>query len=189
MAQRSSSSSSYRKGMRGSLLAGLTLAVTIAAIGCSPSSPPEATTPESPSSEVASLAESLAAQQAATPDETAPEAPKAEPVTKLKIENLKKGTGAKAKNGDVLTVHYTGWLTDGTKFDSSKNSGRQPFAFPLGAQKVIPGWDKGMLGMKVGGKRKLTIPPDMGYGEQGTPGGPIPPNATLVFEVELLKIN
>jgi len=105
-------------------------------------------------------------------------------VTELKIEELKVGTGEEAKTGKQVKVHYTGWLTDGKKFDSSLDRG-QPFSFMLGAGQVIPGWDKGVAGMKVGGKRKLTIPPQLGYGEHGA-GGVIPPNATLVFEVELL---
>ena len=96
------------------------------------------------------------------------------------------GEGPSAKGGDRVIVNYTGWLTDGTKFDSSKDR-NQPFSFTLGNGDVIPGWDKGVAGMKAGGKRKLTIPPDLGYGAQGA-GGVIPPNATLVFEVELLQI-
>lgn len=106
-------------------------------------------------------------------------------VKELKIEDLKKGTGEEATNGKTVSVHYTGWLTDGKKFDSSLDRG-QPFDFKLGTGQVIPGWDKGVAGMKVGGKRKLTVPPDMGYGPNGM--GPIPPNATLVFEVELLAV-
>ena len=103
----------------------------------------------------------------------------------LKIEDLTVGTGAVATPGTSVTVDYTGWLSDGTKFDSSV--GREPFKFRLGAGEVIPGWDEGVKGMRVGGKRKLTIPPEMGYGAAGA-GGVIPPNATLVFEVELHQV-
>jgi FKBP-type peptidyl-prolyl cis-trans isomerase FkpA len=104
----------------------------------------------------------------------------------LKYEDLKVGTGDTAEAGKIVSVHYTGWLTSGTKFDSSKDRG-QPFEFPLGGGRVIKGWDEGVRGMKVGGVRKLTIPPELGYGARGA-GGVIPPNATLVFEVELLKV-
>ena len=105
---------------------------------------------------------------------------------KLIMEDLVVGTGAAAASGQKVTVHYTGWLTNGTKFDSSKDRG-DPFVFPLGKGQVIKGWDQGVQGMKVGGKRKLTIPPEMGYGSRGA-GGVIPANATLVFEVELLGV-
>ena len=104
----------------------------------------------------------------------------------MKIEELVVGTGAEATSGKTVSVHYTGWLTDGKKFDSSKDRGKT-FDFRLGAGQVIRGWDEGFAGMKVGGKRKLTIPPEMGYGKQGA-SGVIPPNATLVFEVELLGV-
>jgi FKBP-type peptidyl-prolyl cis-trans isomerase FkpA len=104
----------------------------------------------------------------------------------LIIEDLVAGDGAEATPGIEVTVHYTGWLTDGKKFDSSKDRD-DPFVFPLGGGRVIRGWDEGVQGMKTGGRRKLTIPPDLGYGAHGA-GGVIPPNATLVFEVELLAV-
>lgn len=107
-------------------------------------------------------------------------------MSELIIEDLTTGQGDEATAGRTVIVHYTGWLTDGTKFDSSKDR-NDPFDFPLGAGHVIRGWDQGVAGMKVGGTRKLTIPPEMGYGSRGA-GGVIPPNATLVFEVELLAV-
>jgi peptidylprolyl isomerase len=107
-------------------------------------------------------------------------------VMELKIEDLVVGTGAEAKAGDTVSVHYTGWLENGTKFDSSLDSG-QPIEFVLGTGRVIKGWDQGLLGLKVGGKRKLTIPASLGYGEFGA-GDLIPPHATLIFEVELVAI-
>jgi FKBP-type peptidyl-prolyl cis-trans isomerase len=107
-------------------------------------------------------------------------------VTELKINNVQEGSGAEAVTGKRVTVHYVGKLTDGKQFDSSVDRG-QPFSFNLGAGEVIKGWDEGVAGMKVGGKRQLIIPPHMGYGERGA-GAVIPPNATLVFDVELLKV-
>jgi len=104
----------------------------------------------------------------------------------LEIEILQEGTGDEAKDGDSVSVHYTGTLVDGTKFDSSVDRG-QPFQFGLGAGQVIRGWDLGVKGMKVGEKRKLTIAPELGYGARDM--GSIPPNSTLIFEVELLGIN
>jgi FKBP-type peptidyl-prolyl cis-trans isomerase FkpA len=104
----------------------------------------------------------------------------------LVIEELKIGTGKVAKAGDTVSVHYLGKLTNGKKFDSSYDR-KEPFSFTLGAGQVIKGWDEGVAGMKVGGMRKLTIPASLGYGERGA-GGVIPPNATLVFEVKLLKV-
>jgi FKBP-type peptidyl-prolyl cis-trans isomerase FkpA len=103
----------------------------------------------------------------------------------LVIEDLVVGSGAQVQNGDTVSVNYTGWLEDGTKFDSSYDR-NQSFEFKLGTKAVIAGWDQGIAGMQVGGKRKLTIPPELAYGSQGIPGV-IPPNATLVFEVELLE--
>jgi FKBP-type peptidyl-prolyl cis-trans isomerase FkpA len=105
----------------------------------------------------------------------------------LQIEEIKVGDGAVATTGQFVSVHYTGWLTNGSKFDSSKDRD-EPFEFPLGQRNVIAGWDEGVQGMQVGGVRKLTIPPQLGYGARGA-GGVIPPNATLVFEVELLDIH
>jgi FKBP-type peptidyl-prolyl cis-trans isomerase len=158
------------------------IAFTAALITSGCASQPKAATPQP------------AAQSEPTPDPqasaTASASLPAEPVaaaTALKIEDVKVGKGAEAKTGDLVTVNYTGYLTDGTKFDSSLNPGRQPFQFTIGQGQVIQGWEQGFAGMKVGGTRKLTIPPEMGYGAQGQ--GAIPPNAVLVFDVELLGVN
>jgi FKBP-type peptidyl-prolyl cis-trans isomerase FkpA len=105
----------------------------------------------------------------------------------MKIEKIASGDGAAPKSGDTVTVHYSGWLTDGTKFDSSVDRD-EPFSFVLGTGQVIQGWDQGVAGMRVGDKSRLTIPPELAYGAQGYPGA-IPPNATLVFEVELLSVS
>ncbi|MBL8956916.1 MAG: FKBP-type peptidyl-prolyl cis-trans isomerase [Myxococcaceae bacterium] len=104
----------------------------------------------------------------------------------LQTEDIKVGTGAEAKAGQKVAVHYVGTLTNGSKFDSSRDRG-EPFEFKLGAGQVIKGWDQGVAGMKIGGVRKLTVPPELGYGAGGFPPV-IPPNSTLVFEVELLKV-
>ena len=104
----------------------------------------------------------------------------------LKYEDITEGEGTVAGAGQTVTVHYTGWLENGSKFDSSKDR-NDPFSFRLGGGQVIRGWDEGVAGMKVGGTRKLTIPPQLGYGARGA-GGVIPPNATLIFEVELLEV-
>jgi len=126
----------------------------------------------------------------AAADTSAPSKTKGKPVTTpsgLKYWDLKKGTGAVAKAGDSVQVHYTGWLTEGKKFDSSVDRG-SPFVFKLGAGMVIKGWDEGVAGMKVGGKRQLHIPAELGYGARGA-GDAIPPNAELIFDVELLGLS
>jgi len=110
-----------------------------------------------------------------------------ESVEDLQIEDIVTGTGDEAVSGKSVTVHYTGTLTNGTKFDSSLDRD-EPFSFNLGSGMVIKGWEEGIVGMKVGGTRKLTIPPSMAYGTSGTPDGSIPPNSTLIFEVELLGV-
>jgi FKBP-type peptidyl-prolyl cis-trans isomerase len=124
-----------------------------------------------------------AAVKAARELGTATENPVVATDSGLRYIAVKQGEGDAAKAGDSVTVHYTGWLVNGEKFDSSVDRG-QPFEFPLGGGRVIKGWDLGVAGMKVGGVRKLIIPPNLGYGSRGT--GPIPPDSTLIFEVELL---
>ncbi len=117
--------------------------------------------------------------------ETLPSSNESE-ISSLIQQDIETGKGATAQAGDLVTVHYTGWLKNGTQFDSSLTRG-EPFQFPLGAGRVIPGWDQGVAGMKEGGKRKLTIPSALGYGARGA-GDLIPPNSTLIFEVKLLKV-
>lgn len=148
----------------------LSLLLVVALLGCRSSET------EAPASEAPAPAAEAPAPEAApvAPDTTA----------QLQIEDVSEGNGMAAQNGDLVIVHYTGKLPNGTVFDSSV--GRQPIRFVLGRGEVIPGWDQGLLGLKVGGKRKLTIPPHLGYGASGS--GPIPPNATLLFDVELLDI-
>jgi len=143
---------------------------------------PAKTAPKAPKAEMPSE------KPAPNPAKEAPkaEAKKVKTETGLEYEIIKEGTGAAPKAGQTVVVHYTGWLTDGKKFDSSVDRGK-PFKFQLGAGRVIRGWDQGLALMKVGDKRKLTIPPELGYGARGA-GGAIPPNATLIFEVELLGI-
>ena len=166
-----------------SIFVSLLAAVVIAALaltGCSPKqeTPAEQTQPAATESAQATPPAETTAPVPAQPAE------QPEPA-KLVIKDKKVGKGAAAKAGDLVTVNYTGWLTDGTQFDSS--IGKKPYQFLLGAGRVIPGWDQGVVGMKVGGIRRLTIPSDLGYGPSGN--GPIPPGATLLFEIEMLKIN
>jgi FKBP-type peptidyl-prolyl cis-trans isomerase len=134
------------------------------------------------------LASSMACSQAAAPTTQGLSAKTTEVTMPdgLKFTDDQVGTGTEAQTGKTVSVHYTGWLADGTKFDSSRDR-NTPFSFPLGQGQVIKGWDEGVAGMKVGGKRTLTIPADLGYGARGA-GGVIPPNATLKFEVELLDV-
>ena len=108
-------------------------------------------------------------------------------MAELQIEEIVPGTGSSPTQGQTVVVHYTGWLTDGKKFDSSVDRG-EPFEFQIGVGQVIQGWDQGVSTMKVGGKRKLTIPPELAYGDKNVGGGLIPPNSTLIFEVELLDL-
>ncbi len=130
------------------------------------------------------------AQGGGKPDTSAPTKVTGEPKTTasgVKYWDIKVGTGAVATRGQSVTVHYTGWLENGKKFDSSVDRG-EPFTFRLGAHEVITGWDEGVAGMKVGGKRQLKIPPAAGYGSRNVGNGLIPPNSTLIFDVELLKV-
>lgn len=122
----------------------------------------------------------------ATPEPTMPPRETFNPVTKLETKDLVVGKGKTAVKGSKVTVHYTGWLSSGVVFDSSLKPGREPFEVTLGNGEVIAGWDEGLIGMKEGGKRLLTIPPDKAYGASGA--GPIPANSSLRFEVELLKV-
>lgn len=129
---------------------------------------------------------SLTTVSSATDKETKSMAEQTVTESGLKYVDLVVGTGRQAELGDTASVHYTGWLADGKKFDSSLDR-KEPFSFRLGAGQVIKGWDEGVMGMNIGGKRKLTIPPQLGYGARGA-GGVIPPNATLTFDVELLDL-
>jgi FKBP-type peptidyl-prolyl cis-trans isomerase len=147
---------------------------------------PEPIQGETPSTTAAEAKPAAQPSAAPTPTPT-PAQPPPDPNAKLEIKDLVVGKGAEAKAGDTVKVHYVGTLTNGDEFDASKKHGNEPFQFDLGKGRVIKGWDDGVAGMKEGGKRKLTIPPHLGYGARGA-GAKIPPNSTLVFEVELVEV-
>lgn len=182
----------------GLLLLVIALAVVMVLGGCKAKETPTATAPAQPAATAETPAPALEAPKPASPTgkEEAVEAarklgtPSENPIVTtasgLQYIDVKTGDGAEAVTEKLVSVHYTGWLVNGTKFDSSKDRG-QPFQFPLGAGRVIKGWDEGVAGMKIGGVRKLIIPSELGYGPRGA-GNVIPPNATLIFEVELLAI-
>jgi FKBP-type peptidyl-prolyl cis-trans isomerase len=185
---RSSRKAPWNKQLLTALVLGTLAFSAFALAGCAGASSPAPTTPETPA-----VTQETTPAATTVPPAEAPAAPTAPakskpfaPVKKLVIKDSVVGKGAAAKSGDSVTVNYTGWLPDGTQFDSSV--GKQPFVFALGTGYVIPGWDKGVVGMKVGGKRVLYIPGDLAYGPQGSPPI-IPPNATLKFEIEMLGIN
>lgn len=160
----------------------------LAASGCSKLTEPPKPEPmqgETTTTAAATAEAKPAAEPAPTPAK--PAEPPPDPNAKLEIKDLAVGKGAEAKAGDTIKVHYVGTLANGEKFDASKDHGTEPFTFDLGKGRVIKGWDDGVAGMKEGGKRKLTIPPHLGYGARGA-GPKIPPNSTLVFEVELVEV-
>jgi FKBP-type peptidyl-prolyl cis-trans isomerase len=164
--------------------------LAVASGGCSKLTEPpkqeQIQTEPAGSAEVKPAANPSASASAAKPAETAKPAEAPPSNEKLEMKDLVVGKGTEAKKGDSVKVHYVGTLPDGKEFDSSKKHG-QPFEFELGAGRVIKGWDEGVAGMKIGGKRKLTVPPSLGYGARGFPPV-IPPNSTLIFEVELLEV-
>lgn len=155
--------------------------------GCSKlTEPPKPEPVQGETTPTGATTQAATAQPTAAPTPT-PAPPAADPNAKLEIKDAVVGKGAEAKAGDTVRVHYVGALTNGDEFDASKKHGDKPFEFELGKGRVIKGWDEGVAGMKEGGKRKLTIPPHLGYGARGA-GGKIPPNATLVFDVELVEV-
>lgn len=173
------------------LIAGLVLLLTLSLAACAGSGTRTTTQPATTEATEAAPTSSTVGEESEPPASTEPAVADTFPAgvketKKLVVKDLKVGTGPEAAPGSTVVVQYTGWLVDGTKFDSSRDRG-QPFSFPLGGGQVIKGWDEGVKGMKAGGKRVLVIPADLGYGAQGA-GGVIPPNATLVFVVELVRV-
>ncbi len=169
----------------------IALLVIPLAAGCAkPTTPPPASNAPGTTTEEKNMAtvpgKQISAEEAARKLGTATDKPLVKAASGLEYIDMKVGSGAAATAGNPVTVHYTGWLVNGTKFDSSVDKNR-PFAFALGAGQVIRGWDEGVAGMKPGGVRKLIIPSNLGYGDNGA-AGVIPPGATLIFEVQLLKI-
>ena len=172
----------------------LAVAALVAVVGCqeskTESSSPASSSSSSSGTSTTTTATTSASGMSATTKTEAPAGASKEVTlpSGLKYQDLVVGAGAEAVTGAMVSVHYTGVLTDGRKFDSSVDRG-QPYRFKLGAREVIQGWDEGIVGMRVGGKRKLTIPPGLAYGAGGYPGTIIGPNATLVFDVELMGVN
>ena len=169
----------------------LAVVVLVPALACSKLTAPPSPEPISSDTVTAASAApptsaTAVASASARPTASAAPEPPPNPNAKVTVKDLVVGKGKEAKAGDKVSVHYVGTLMDGKEFDSSRKHG-QPFDFTLGQGQVIKGWDQGVVGMKVGGKRKLTIPPELAYGSRGVPGA-IPPSSTLVFEVELLGI-
>ncbi len=165
-------------------IASLAAPLALLCAGCSKLTEQAADLPIASATSAASAAPSATAPTV-KPAASAPPPAEIDPNAKLVVKDEVVGKGAVAKAGDEVEVHYTGTLTDGTKFDSSRDR-KETFKFPLGGGRVIKGWDEGVAGMKVGGKRKLTIPPNLGYGSRNM--GKIPPNSTLLFDVELIAV-
>jgi FKBP-type peptidyl-prolyl cis-trans isomerase len=175
----------FRKKLFTLVLSSLTVSTTL---GCSKLTEPPKPEPVQGETTTTTGAETKPAQTNTAPAPTpTPAQPAPDANAKLEIKDLVVGKGAEAKAGDTVKVHYVGTLLNGEEFDASKKHGTEPFTFDLGKGRVIKGWDEGVAGMKVGGKRKLVIPSHLGYGARGA-GAKIPPNSTLVFEVELVEV-